>query len=178
LKVYPLDENDDPRCGYSLPVTFLAFVPGMMLALARARIECRASPPRLPHGDALRLASVPFWLLGAYSFDWIEPFCVIASSLVLAGAVLGARPGALVRGLDWRPLAAVGVASYSLYVWHKPIVDSLHDRTQLRFLPLLAIALPLCVGVAAASYLAVERPFLRLRRRWGPTAAAEIRERA
>ena len=40
------------------------------------------------------------------------------------------------------------------------------------------LLLPLCVGVAAASYLAVERPFLRLRRRWGPTAAAEIRERA
>jgi len=34
------------------------------------------------------------------------------------------------------------------------------------------VFVPLCLAVAAASYLLVERPALRLRRRWAPSSPA------
>ena len=36
------------------------------------------------------------------------------------------------------------------------------------------VALTTCVAVAAVSYLTVERPFLKLRRRWGSTVATQV----
>ena len=50
---------------------------------------------------------------------------VAASFLLVGAAVLPLRSGLLVRVLRWRPLAALGVASYSLYLWHYPIVEHL-----------------------------------------------------
>jgi peptidoglycan/LPS O-acetylase OafA/YrhL len=87
---------------------------------------------------------------------------------VLAAVLFGALPSGLERALDWRPLAALGVASYSLYLWHQPLLARLELETGLGFLPLLAVGLPLCAAVAAVTYLTVERPFLRMRRRWTP----------
>jgi hypothetical protein len=52
-------------------------------------------------------------------------------------------PGPLVRSLEWRPLALIGVASYSLYLWRLPILLAL-DRARWApsdFLGLLAIGL-------------------------------------
>jgi peptidoglycan/LPS O-acetylase OafA/YrhL len=168
LQVHRLGDGADPRWRYSLPVTALAFVPGMLLALVRARLECgvqRAAPPRI--AGWLLLLAVSFWVLAAYRLQWAEPFAVLASFLVLAAIAFDERARWL-RALEWRPLAALGVASYSLYLWHKPLVEWLEDQTGLGFVALLALALPICAAVAAASYLAIERPFLRLRRRWAP----------
>jgi peptidoglycan/LPS O-acetylase OafA/YrhL len=60
-----------------------------------------------------------------------------------------------VRALEWRPLALVGVASYSLYLWHVPILDALGGPHAKQLL-----------AVAIASYRLVEAPFLRLRQCW------------
>jgi peptidoglycan/LPS O-acetylase OafA/YrhL len=70
--------------------------------------------------------------------------------------------------LDWRPLAALGVASYSLYLWHFPIVSRIAGSSWVphRYLALLALCLPLSCLVALISYHVVEAPFLRLRRQW------------
>jgi peptidoglycan/LPS O-acetylase OafA/YrhL len=169
LKVHRVGAGVDPRWIYSLPAMFLAFVPGMLLALLRVRIESRPARPSWLRPDVLLLSSVPFWLLAAYRVDWVEPLCTVASLLVVAAVVLPEREGALARALDWRPLALLGIASYGLYLWHLPVVESMGRRTDASFLPLLAIVLPLCVAIAAAGYLVVERPFLQMRRRWGPT---------
>ena len=64
------------------------------------------------------------------------------------------------------------MASYSLYLWHVPVIRELNNHARLGALGLLAAGAALALSVAAASYLAVERPFLRLRRRWGPVPAA------
>jgi peptidoglycan/LPS O-acetylase OafA/YrhL len=167
--VHRLEPAVDQRWRYSLPVTFLSFVPGMLLALARGKIEQGGGIPRLPSSTVLVLLAIPVWLLAAYRIEWIEPLCAVASMLLLAALVLPARPGRAVGALDVRPLAALGVASYSLYLWHVPVTGWIDDRLPGGFLPLLATALPVAVAVAAGSYLAVEQPFLRLRRRWGPT---------
>ena len=74
------------------------------------------------------------------------------------------------RSLEWRPLAVVGIASYSLYLWHPPIVQGLTDGAD-AFLPLLAVAAPLCIVAALLSYTVIESPFLSLRRRWARSSA-------
>ena len=156
----------DLRWRYSLPATFFNFTAGMFLALLRAR------PPRLPRRPtALALAGVGLWLVAAAAIRWAEPLCALGAALILGALVLPVEDGALTRPLALRPLAALGVASYSLYLWHVPVIRSLHSHTGWGTLPLLACGALAAMAVAALSYLAVERPFLRLRRRWGPVAA-------
>ncbi len=74
--------------------------------------------------------------------------------------------------LSTKPLTFYGKLSYSIYLWHFPCIFAVT-----RSLPNLSLSitmpLALLVTFAAAlfSYLAVERTFLRLRRRFGSHAA-------
>jgi peptidoglycan/LPS O-acetylase OafA/YrhL len=73
----------------------------------------------------------------------------------------GGRIGALLRS---RPLAFVGVLSYSLYLWQQIFFDPGVNAMRLPLLQALAL-----VSVAAlGSYFFIERPFLRLRERLEP----------
>jgi peptidoglycan/LPS O-acetylase OafA/YrhL len=156
----------DLRWRYSLPATFFNFTAGMFLALLRAR------PKRVPRrSTALVVAGVGLWLVAAAAIRWAEPLCALAAALILAALILPVEEGALTRPLAARPLAALGVASYSLYLWHVPVIRSLHSHTGWGTLPLLLSGAAAAIAVAALSYLAVERSFLRLRRRWGPVTA-------
>jgi peptidoglycan/LPS O-acetylase OafA/YrhL len=162
--------HHDLRWEYSLPTTFLFFVSGLALALVRVRWE--AGPPRwlvgpLGNGNTWLLASLPLWLLTFWRYD-LDVAAAVASFLVVGAAALPLRRGRLVRSLDWRPLAVLGTASYSLYLWHMPIVQEVSGArwSPSGFLPLLAILLPLCIVVALVSYALIEAPFLRLRRNW------------
>jgi peptidoglycan/LPS O-acetylase OafA/YrhL len=71
------------------------------------------------------------------------------------------------QALECRAALVVGRASYSLYLWHWgafALADGLAARGSLRW---IALALPLAAGLAAASFLGIERPMLRARRRAG-----------
>ena len=91
----------------------------------------------------------------------------------MGACVLPLRPARVLAALDWRPLATLGVASYSLYVWHLPIVDALWKATHWGYKPLFVLSLAICCAVALVSYRAIEAPFLALRRRWAPSAAEQ-----
>jgi peptidoglycan/LPS O-acetylase OafA/YrhL len=148
----------DPRIVYSLATTAFFFVPGMLLALVG---EVRL-PRALRHADLWLLASVPVWL---WIFDDYRrtPWAAVACFLVVGAATLPLTPGPLTRALDWRPLALIGVASYSLYLWHLPIVEALAPHA-------LAFSVPASLAVALVSYRFVEAPFLRQRRRWSSSS--------
>jgi peptidoglycan/LPS O-acetylase OafA/YrhL len=161
---------------YSLPATFMYFVPGMLLALLRAQWEQRRPAwlrGVLSKGDVwLGLAvAVTLWQFDDYSNLYA---IAIASFLAVGACVLPLSRGRFVRALDWRPLAIVGVASYSLYIWHDPIVVWLSGRSWLphAYHWQLLIAGVVSVVVALISYQLIERPFLRLRRQWSPASAA------
>ena len=161
-----------PTLEYSLPATFLFFVPGMLLALLRLELSERAVrlPALLARGDLWLLLAAGLWAVQFARYDWFL-LAAAASFLMVGAAVLpGIRSGPLLRALEWRPLALVGVASYSLYIWHVPILAAITESLGpfSGFPVALAVALPLCVAAAFASYAAIERPFLALRRRWGP----------
>jgi peptidoglycan/LPS O-acetylase OafA/YrhL len=176
LALVQLAAHPHPLWQFSLPTTLFSFTAGMLLALGRLAWERK--PPRwargpVLYGDAWLLASLPFLALAFWRFN-LHPLVAVAAVLVIGACVLPLCPGRLVRALEWRPLAALGVASYSLYIWHLPIVLRLGRANGLEghLARSLAIELPLLIALAAVSYLLVERPFLRLRRRWSPAAPA------
>ena len=71
-----------------------------------------------------------------------------ALSAALIAAVSRAPTSVLGRVLSWRPLVAVGVVSYGLYLWHWPVYVALdHERTGLGGPTLLAAR----IGVTRAA---------------------------
>lgn len=162
---------------YSLPATFMYFVPGMLLALLR--LQWLEKPPRWLRGA---LSSADLWLIAAGAFTLLQfrdysssTLIAIASFLALGACVLPLRRGRLVSLLEWRPLATIGIASYSLYIWHDPIVIWLGGLSGIphSFAAQVVIAGSLCIAVALISYRLIEVPFLKLRRPWVGAAEPE-----
>lgn len=165
----------DPRLLYNLPTTFLFFVPGMWLALLRTGLD--AGTVRLPAAWARPAPWVALAAAGWVTVFWdyrTDPVALPLACLGTVGAVvLPLQPGAVTRMLSWRPLAALGVASYSLYLWHLPILEVLSDRAWAPhgFVPLLGLLTAVSTLAAAASYRLLEAPFLRRRVPWGASDA-------
>lgn len=65
------------------------------------------------------------------------------------------------RFLNWKPIAFLGVLSYSLYLWQQPFLDR-HSSAWVTGFPQ---NLGLAVVAALLSYLVIERAFLGLRRK-------------
>ncbi|HEV2235938.1 MAG TPA: acyltransferase [Ktedonobacterales bacterium] len=131
------------------------------------------------------LALAPLLARAVNAHDWGAPLWYTVDRptnlLAIAGPwLIGLSYGGLVLGtlwaggaaralFAWRPLRFIGLVSYSLYLWHLPIITALAPLTTrlpgLWPLP-AALAVGLCVAVPFAymSYQLVERPFLRRRR--------------
>jgi SGNH domain (fused to AT3 domains) len=61
--------------------------------------------------------------------------------------------------LSARPLVAIGLRSYSLYLWHWPVRVFVAPRPGLHGVALFALRLPVSVVLAEISFRVVERPF-------------------
>ena len=155
---------------YSFPATFYGFIPGMVAALLQGPLQQRRPWPwaeRLLQRDLWLVCGIVLWIATCWRLTWEPPLISAASFLVVGAVVLPLRGGRLLRALDFRPLALLGIASYSLYIWHVPILN--------QFVPadfhvsmwwLAAAGLPACVAAAALSYAFIERPGLKLRGIW------------
>jgi peptidoglycan/LPS O-acetylase OafA/YrhL len=160
---------------HNFPATFFFFMPGMLLAFVRLRVEERRPTwlsGAIAHSGVWLALSGALWLVVFYDFSYL-PVGTVASFLALGACVLPLRESAARRVLDWRPLAAVGVVSYSLYVWHTRVQENLikWDPFPDTTLGIMAITIPLSIAAAFLSYRVVEHPFLRLRRRWSDASA-------
>lgn len=144
--------------------------------------------------------------LGAYKYDispvsaiqqallWIARVSVAADGFGFACIILGILWGSSIasRVAAWRPLGWMGSISYSVYIWHLPILlVFLREVTpSMHHLPGIAIylvfwlwAIGAVIPVCVVMFLAVERPGMqlsaRLRRILGqPRASAFPKERA
>ncbi len=97
----------------------------------------------------------------AFPFPWAVP-AVAGSMLVIAGLTRTDATGSKVAGwLASRPMVAVGLRSYSLYLWHWPVFAAFRWTVGLDTATSQAAALALTVAAAMASYAYVERPFKR-----------------
>ena len=157
--------------GYSLPVDFYGFVPGMLLALLQ--VTWRDSRPRWLSGPLARrdlwvLGGIGLWVAVCLWPSWEAPVITGATFLGVGAVVLPLEGGLFVRLLDGRALALCGVASYSLYLWHVPMIVHVwraHGGV-VSFADLAWQTLPVCLVVAGLSYAVVERSGLLLRGRW------------
>ncbi|MET0384452.1 MAG: acyltransferase [Polyangiales bacterium] len=155
-----------------------------LIGMLSARVFHRLSQRKLPWGlfSLLGLAAV-LALLFAFNHagGWpTSPLWKIAwptaEALAWAGLLV---PYVLfaehMPGVISRPLAALGSISYSIYLLHYPCILLLpqYVRPWLQLEPNLAsqayvalVVLPVLVPLAALTYYAVERPFLRMRVRY------------
>jgi peptidoglycan/LPS O-acetylase OafA/YrhL len=102
-----------------------------------------------------------FWA-GHHAVYWWYSANAFCAGMLVLGVALGGR---LSRALFANPVAlAIGAISYSLYLWHWPVVQWLHPA-KLGFGMFFAVAIPLSLAASALSYWLVERPFLRSARR-------------
>lgn len=168
---------------FSLPTTFYFIAVGMMVALLReawknGRPAWVRGPLALP--DVWLVGAFPFWFIFVYHYD-LEPFFAVSCFLILGAALLPLDRSLLIRVLDWKPLALLGLTSYSLYIWHvplmeaiitrdvpvvEPLIDELHTATGSHYFATLAVTLPISIAMAIVSYKLIEAPALRLRKRW------------
>jgi peptidoglycan/LPS O-acetylase OafA/YrhL len=148
-----------PGLGETFPTACDALAAGCALALVRDRLW--ASPwYRRALGSPLFLL-VPALALAAQA-QVVHPlfFCLAGATLVnLAVALIVDRVvrfpgGASGRFLALRPVALVGAASYSIYLWQQPFLDPA-VQTGWRATPLNLLLLAAC---AATSHLLLERP--------------------
>jgi peptidoglycan/LPS O-acetylase OafA/YrhL len=100
----------------------------------------------------------------------------LACTLLLSVVVLHERPASpspLLGLLTSRPLVAVGLASYSLFLWHEPLERWLHDQGLTMdgsrgFIVNLAVLGVLSGLLSALTFRYVERPALRRKARRQP----------
>ena len=112
--------------------------------------------------------------LGEHSYLLQNTGEAFALALVLAAIVVpgsaAARPAWALRVLESRPFVAVGAVSYSLFLWHYPVILWLREHGLTAGGPAgLALNLVLVAivagGLSALTYRYVERPALRHKRR-------------
>lgn len=154
----------------SLPTFMGVFACGMLAALwveARRRRDAPALSPRAT--AVLALAGVGLvvayaaWMETPHDLGgWRSPLRDLpaaAGFALLIGAVAAGR-GPVLRTLAWRPLAAAGLISYGLYLWHLPILLAVRSAGLLPepFAPRLAVVLGLTVLAAWLSWHVIERP--------------------
>lgn len=170
LVILELGDLADPErfVRASVLTMFHLFGAGMLLALLALRLE---DPARRPSGW---VGSAWVWLLGSVAV-WlvmlvtqIELLSGVASALLLGAVALPLRPSPLVAALSWRPLALVGLTTFSLYMWHLPITEVVASSG---WAPrgvggFLVVCLALVAVVSLVSYALIEAPALSLRRPW------------
>lgn len=151
------------------------FAIGMLLAVivvvVRGRVLVAGPMPSILRLAAGALIVVDFLLRPANETVnlYFHTLSGVAFALVLASTVLGPRDSTWGRALTWPPLQYLGLISYSVYLWHEPILIELGKRGILiqsrpELFPLNALILvTLAVVAASVSYAGIERPVLGLR---------------
>ena len=111
------------------------------------------------------LAIVAYVVLGPHFTD-PDVYRWQLTSVVVAGAVLVAAAatshGGVTRPvLEWRPLVWLGQVSYSVYLWHVPLIAVVIARwPDIGLAAKAAIVVPGTLVLAWASFTFVERPLL------------------
>lgn len=162
----------DPAAAYfSTPARVWELGAGAILALiAPAVAQLMGSHLR----SLLAASGLALIAISCLEFGEATPFPGSAALVPVMGSVLvllagshpeGPRP--LVTGLlGWRPLRIIGDWSYSLYLWHWPVLILAHNGLGRALKPMETVfALVAIFGLSAATYWWVETPFRERRPR-------------
>jgi peptidoglycan/LPS O-acetylase OafA/YrhL len=90
-------------------------------------------------------------------------FCSLLAALVIAAAAL--RPKCrFAKAVSVKPLVAIGIISYGIYLWHWPIIDLITPGlTHLSGWQLDVFQVALVMVMSVLSYFLIERPLRRRR---------------
>lgn len=161
------------------------FVFGILLAVVQAEVRGGrlALPAHWRRGTFAAACAVGLPALVAVRHHQLDASLAntaiaLACALLLAPVVLEpGAPRASMRVLQWRPLVAVGAASYSVFLWNEPATRWLerHGLTLGGPAGLIGNAAIVVVVVglmSAATYRLVERPALQRKARRTPRSAS------
>jgi peptidoglycan/LPS O-acetylase OafA/YrhL len=130
------------------------------------------------YGAELAAAAGLIWLVVSFpqiNLSWNVVWQLLATAtaslLLIVGVLRYPIPAA---AFGWRPIAWLGKISYGLYVFHLLVLYLYGSKIAphvvapglIRPFLNLALSLVLTIGVAAISYYAYERPFLRIKTRF------------
>lgn len=161
-----------PLAGMSIfPAMFDYIATGCALALLRPWLLTQTWYLRLTASRWLLLAVPLIFLinrLDGYTLVMLlgSPILNVCVALLIESCTRHDRTIAG-RFLNWKPVAALGVLSYSLYLWQQPFLDRHSDAWVNAFPQNLVFAF----AAALLSYFVVERAFLGLRNRSRRAAA-------
>ncbi|MEQ9399193.1 MAG: acyltransferase [Longimicrobiales bacterium] len=151
-----------------------ALLMGALLAVGLLAYAVRGRT--LPKAPApLGWLAVALLVAGAFTLPdgavpWFQKSGHTAVAVVAAAALwhLTTRPDdALSKAFASGPLVGAGRVSYGVYLWHLPVAVMLNeDRLGVSGLPLEGARLVALAGVVAFSWIVIERPALRMKRRW------------
>ena len=124
---------------------------------------------------ALAVLSMAFAIRQAetWSAVYFSALCAIGFGGLVAAAVLGPLDDHWGRALSCRPLIWLGAISYSIYLWHEPVLLALAGRKGLvsqspgDFVADTSMVVVVSVLAGWLSYLLIERPTGRLGRVFG-----------
>ncbi|GAC1640701.1 MAG: acyltransferase [Herpetosiphon sp.] len=178
--------NDWPAY-FGFHAKFDTFALGMLLAVLVAAINgrtlLRGIWPSIFRMVGFVLLAITFVFRNRYPLVdlYFHSLAALAFLLVLSSTVLAARGSLWERTLSWRPLQYIGAISYSLYLWHEPLMIELGKRNFLirqgpTMFPVNALVLVLLsIIVGTLSYYLLERPFMRVQKLF--TRTGEVRSR-
>jgi peptidoglycan/LPS O-acetylase OafA/YrhL len=137
---------------------------GCLLALLLADDRIRAIITRWSKFCALPAFVVLIYCIAR--FEWLPPFCeCLAISIVIAATML--HPDSTISRLfSLRPIAWLGVVSYSVYLWQEIFMAFRNPW-------MLSLGLPF---LALSSYYLIERPSTRLGHRLTSTPSLQAEE--
>lgn len=187
LAVFPLAGGNVAWISNQLPGTLDQFMLGTVLAAGLRRWRSHHPATTLAGAStALTLAGLAgtialmyyidaihetFWTGRHYAVYWWYSLNALCAGILVLGVALG---GGFARALFANPVAmALGTISYSIYLWHLPIVLWLVPA-QPGYGMFFVVAIALTLAASALSYFLVERPFLRA----GRPPASSARPRA
>ena len=159
---------------YSQPFYVGFFAMGMAAAaISVGKSEFAERARRLPWAVIGTVLLIPCILVFNYDHSthaWIisSHFLSLSVASLLVAQMLARQDGInLRRLLEWKPVQAVGLVSYSLYLTHFPVLAALYSWVhRWRLSPdsevgiMLVAGIPLSLAVASVFYKFLERPFL------------------
>jgi peptidoglycan/LPS O-acetylase OafA/YrhL len=130
-------------------------------------------------GAALRLAGNDGQL--GYPIDNTAIALVAAIGLALVVLPTAGGPSRIARGLEAQAAVALGLVSYSLFLWHEPVIYWLRDHDLIAagpagFVLNTVVLFLITVALSVVTYRLIEVPALRLKSRTAPAPQAEPAE--
>lgn len=149
-------------------VAFSVNQTGIKPLTKEAAAKMRRLLPLSTVGSAALLAAsvVAARISGLYNILFSDPVNAACLAVFMV-SVLYTEKSFLFRIMNTKPVIWLGILSYSIYLWQQPFTNGVVGRS-LSHWPL---ALTLIVGLASASYLFVETPFLRWKDKGKPSDA-------